>query len=65
MPRDGTILRSVDLAVALEGEGRPDCLVVCTDHSGFDYERIARSGALIVDTRNALKAYDSPSIFRV
>ena len=63
LPHDGTMLRSIDLAAALKQA--PDCTVICTDHTGFDYDELAKSGALIVDTRNALKAYQSPSIFRV
>jgi UDP-N-acetyl-D-glucosamine dehydrogenase len=31
-----------------------DCVVVATDHSAFDYDRIA-SFPLVVDTRNAIK----------
>jgi UDP-N-acetyl-D-glucosamine dehydrogenase len=42
-----------------------DCAVICTDHTSFDYQRIAASLALVVDTRNALKGLDSGSIFRV
>jgi UDP-N-acetyl-D-glucosamine dehydrogenase len=42
-----------------------DCAVICTDHTAFDYQRIAVSLALVVDTRNALKGLNAPSIFRV
>jgi UDP-N-acetyl-D-glucosamine dehydrogenase len=42
-----------------------DCCVICTDHTAFDYKRIAAGSALVVDTRNALKGLDAPSIFRV
>jgi UDP-N-acetyl-D-glucosamine dehydrogenase len=31
-----------------------DCVVICTDHSGVDYEKICDLAPLIVDTRNAL-----------
>jgi UDP-N-acetyl-D-glucosamine dehydrogenase len=31
-----------------------DCLVIVTNHSGIDYQRVCRLGSLIVDTRNAL-----------
>jgi UDP-N-acetyl-D-glucosamine dehydrogenase len=31
-----------------------DCLVIVTDHSGIDYQRVCRLAPLIVDTRNAL-----------
>jgi UDP-N-acetyl-D-glucosamine dehydrogenase len=44
--------------------GGYDCLVITTDHSSFNYAEIARVGPLIVDTRNALKAYAGP-IFRL
>jgi len=33
-----------------------DCLLVSTDHSAYDYDFIARHSALVVDTRNAMKA---------
>src|SRR4051812_16645370 len=35
---------------------KPDCVVICTDHSAFDYDRLVREATLIVDSRNALKA---------
>jgi UDP-N-acetyl-D-glucosamine dehydrogenase len=41
-----------------------DCAIVATDHSQFDYRRIAGL-PLVVDTRNALKSFDSPTIFRL
>ncbi len=31
-----------------------DCLIIVTNHSGIDYQRICRLAPLIVDTRNAL-----------
>ncbi|HKW94407.1 MAG TPA: nucleotide sugar dehydrogenase [Methylomirabilota bacterium] len=34
-----------------------DCVVILTNHSNFDREMIARRASLVVDTRNALKAY--------
>jgi UDP-N-acetyl-D-glucosamine dehydrogenase len=41
-----------------------DCAVITTDHSSFDYARIAAM-PLVVDTRNALRAFDTPTIFRL
>jgi UDP-N-acetyl-D-glucosamine dehydrogenase len=41
-----------------------DCAVVATDHRAFDYARIAAL-PLLVDTRNALKGFAQPSIFRL
>jgi UDP-N-acetyl-D-glucosamine dehydrogenase len=32
-----------------------DCVLLATDHSGFDYEHIAKHASLIIDTRNAFK----------
>jgi UDP-N-acetyl-D-glucosamine dehydrogenase len=60
---DGHTMTSIDAATAL-AEGA-DCTVICTDHSVFDYDALVASGALIVDTRNALKNRQSPSIFRL
>lgn len=44
---------------------RPDCVVICTDHSSFDWKALVDSGVPIVDTRNALRGYSSPSILRL
>jgi UDP-N-acetyl-D-glucosamine dehydrogenase len=41
-----------------------DCCVISTDHRAFDYARIAAL-PLVVDTRNALKGFTQPSIFRL
>ncbi len=47
------VLRSVELTdEALEGCG---CVVIVTAHSGVDYGLIVRSGAPVLDTRNALR----------
>jgi UDP-N-acetyl-D-glucosamine dehydrogenase len=42
-----------------------DCVVVVTDHSKFDYSGLVEKAKLIVDTRNALKAFASPKIVRL
>jgi UDP-N-acetyl-D-glucosamine dehydrogenase len=43
-------------SVSLTNEelGAADCVVIVTDHSEIDYERVCASATLIVDTRNAL-----------
>jgi UDP-N-acetyl-D-glucosamine dehydrogenase len=41
-----------------------DCAVVTTDHAAFDYGQIAEL-PLVVDTRNALKGLEKPTIFRL
>ena len=49
----------------VETAAAADCVVVVTDHSAFDYGRLARSARLIVDTRNALKGVAAPNIVRL
>jgi len=50
---------------AVEAAKKADCVVIVTDHSGFDYTHIVSSASLIVDTRNALKGYTSSNIVRL
>ncbi len=42
-----------------------DCVVIVTDHSTFDYQALVNRSRLIVDTRNALKQFDSEKIVRL
>ncbi|MGI9428865.1 MAG: nucleotide sugar dehydrogenase [Bythopirellula sp.] len=37
-----------------------DCVLIATDHSAYDYDFIAQHCDLIVDTRNATRAVNSP-----
>jgi UDP-N-acetyl-D-glucosamine dehydrogenase len=60
---EGRVMPSVDLSNALSE--KPDCAVICTDHSGFDYGALVNSGTPVVDTRNALKNYQGATIFRL
>jgi UDP-N-acetyl-D-glucosamine dehydrogenase len=57
------LLTSIDLDQAIAA--RPDCVVICTDHTAFDYDALIKSGILIVDTRNALKDRQADTIFRL
>jgi len=41
-----------------------DCVFIVTDHSDYDYARIAREARLVVDTRNATKGIESEKIVR-
>lgn len=50
---------------ANQGSAEADCVVIVTDHKGFDYSRIVERAKLIVDTRNALKGKASPKIVRL
>ncbi len=42
-----------------------DCVVIVTDHAAFDYKALVNQAALIVDTRNALKDFESANIVRL
>jgi UDP-N-acetyl-D-glucosamine dehydrogenase len=42
-----------------------DCVVIVTNHSGLDYEMIAKESRLIMDTRNALKGFNGSHIVRL
>jgi len=55
-------LKSVDFDTAITGGF--DCAVITTDHTGFDYARLAAL-PLIVDTRNALKGMTGANIVRL
>jgi UDP-N-acetyl-D-glucosamine dehydrogenase len=60
LEQGGHTLTTIPFEAALS---RPcDCAVVATDHTSFDYSRIADL-PLVVDTRNAMKAFKRPSIF--
>ncbi len=41
-----------------------DCVLIATDHSDYDYERIVRESQLVIDTRNATKGIESHKIVR-
>ncbi len=46
----------------LENLGQYDCVLIVTDHSDYDYERIVRESSLVVDTRKATRGIQSPKI---
>ncbi len=41
------------LPLSIEEIERADCVLILTDHSSIDYDRIVRHAKLVVDTRNA------------
>jgi UDP-N-acetyl-D-glucosamine dehydrogenase len=55
-------LKSIPEDTAADGI---DCALVITDHKVFNYEQMAKSFPLVVDTRNALKHIKSDKIFRL
>jgi UDP-N-acetyl-D-glucosamine dehydrogenase len=46
----------------LENLSQYDCVLIVTDHSDYDYERIVRESKLVVDTRKATRGIQSPKI---
>ncbi len=60
---NGKTLQSV--ALKPEVLRAADCVVLLTDHSGFDYQMIATHSQVIVDTRNAMKAFPGPNVLRL
>ncbi len=48
----------------LKNLGQYDCVVIVTDHSDYDFQRIVQEAQLVVDTRNATRGIDSPKVVR-
>jgi UDP-N-acetyl-D-glucosamine dehydrogenase len=49
----GKVFESVELSSAsVESQ---DCIIILTDHSSYDFERILAPAKLVIDTRNATK----------
>lgn len=46
----------------LKDLGQYDCILIVTDHSDYDYQRIVQESQLVVDTRNATRGIQSPKI---
>jgi len=59
---DGLSLTSEPLE---QSASKADCVVIVTDHTDFDYQSLLNSARLIVDTRNAMKAFQSEKIVRL
>jgi len=59
-------LDSLDLmAQPQEEAAAADCVVIVTDHASFDYAGLLQRASLVVDTRNALKGFQSEKIVRL
>src|SRR5947207_11025025 len=48
----------------LEDLAQYDCVLIVTDHSDYDYQRIVRESQLVVDTRNANRGIQSSNLLR-
>lgn len=60
LDEDGVERRSVELTD--EELSEADCVVITTDHSSVDYERVVRLAKLVVDTRNATRGIEGGHI---
>ena len=47
---------------SLEDLNRYDCVLIVTDHSDYDYQKIVNESQLVVDSRNATKGIRSDKI---
>jgi UDP-N-acetyl-D-glucosamine dehydrogenase len=56
------VLEAQDMVTSLRVA---DCAAIITDHTGVDYAAVVEHSKLIVDTRNALKRFQSPKIIRL
>ena len=50
--------------VPLDDLAQYDCVVIVTDHTDYDYQRIVRESQLVVDTRNATKGIEAANLVR-
>ena len=60
---NGILVRPVPLDYS--SLNKYDCVVLCTDHSSYDYEKIFVNSKLIVDTRNAFKNFVGEKLFKI
>jgi UDP-N-acetyl-D-glucosamine dehydrogenase len=47
---------------SLDNLGQYDCVLIVTDHSGYDYKNIVRESQLVVDSRHATRGIQSEKI---
>jgi UDP-N-acetyl-D-glucosamine dehydrogenase len=54
-------------SVALDEEAlaSANCVLILTDHSDVPYEWVVRNASVVVDTRNALRRFNAPSVKRL
>ena len=51
-------------SASLEDLRSYDCVLIITDHSAYDYQRIVDQAQLVIDTRHATRGIHSPNIVR-
>jgi UDP-N-acetyl-D-glucosamine dehydrogenase len=47
---------------SLDDLGQYDCVLIVTDHSGYDYKKIVNEAKLVVDSRNATRGIKNDKI---
>lgn len=61
---ENNVLRSVEMTPEILLES--DCVVIVTDHSHVDYSAVLRDAPLVIDTRNATKAFaEATNVWRL
>ena len=60
---DGSTLASVELTDDVLRSA--DCVLILTDHSAYDFDRIAKESQLVVDTRNAIAERGLDHVFHL
>jgi len=56
------IMESVNNGI--EAVNNYDAVVILTDHSGIDYDRLAKNSLIVIDTRNAIKSREYKNVYR-
>lgn len=61
--KDNSTAHSVELDYSRMAEY--DCVILLTNHSVYEYEKVLEHASMIIDTRNAFKAFNSDKIFKI
>jgi UDP-N-acetyl-D-glucosamine dehydrogenase len=61
--KNPVLLRSIKYS--LQTIKKYDLVLILTDHSGFDYEKLAQNAKLVVDTRNAIKLRNHKNVLKL
>ena len=64
-PSSSTAWTSRSVPLTAETLAATDVVVVVTDHAKVDYGLVVEESSLILDTRNALKAFDDEKVVRL
>ncbi|MCK5019677.1 MAG: nucleotide sugar dehydrogenase [Candidatus Peribacteraceae bacterium] len=56
--------KTIKESVRLDNLSEYDCVIIITNHDDYDYKNILDKSNLIIDTRNAMKEFDSDKIVK-